>query len=230
MSVNDKKLNILLIDNFDSFTYNLLDEFSSLGHSIKVVRNNIEIDIITKTIEDFDPHLIVISPGPGKPEESGICIDIIKKYYKQIPIFGVCLGHQCLATAFEGKVEKLDEIIHGKQSHINHTAESIFKGLANPLLMGRYHSLGIIELPDCFDVIARHDDIIMAIKHKEYPVWGVQFHPESILSPEGIKIIHNVIEESSSTRKSSMSELFSSFLSNVTPDINKNKKKYSEQL
>ena len=184
---------ILIIDNFDSFTYNLLDEFTRLGHHVRVVRNNLTQEQIDATIRDYKPHLLVFSPGPGTPDDSGITQTVIKNYYDKIPMFGVCLGHQTLAVAFGGKVQRLDEILHGKVSRITHTQTDIFKSLQNPLLVARYHSLGITELPTCFEVLAWKDDLIMAIKHKSYPCWGVQFHPESILSPAGIGLIQTIL-------------------------------------
>ena len=213
MKDNIEKINILIIDNFDSFTYNLLHEFTRFGHNVKVIRNNISIEDFDILFRKFKPKLLVLSPGPGSPTDSGITLEVINRYHKEIAIFGVCLGHQSLAHAFGGKVERLNEIVHGKQSYITHSSKSIFEGLDNPLRVGRYHSLGITRLPDCFDVIAAKDDIIMAIKHKNYPIWGVQFHPESILSPSGIHIIHNILSEISGEKDNNMTSILKDLIS-----------------
>lgn len=188
-------MNILFIDNFDSFTYNLVDEFKKRNCNVLVYRNNVGLKVIDREISRFKPKLIVISPGPGTPQKSGNCIDIIKKYSKKIPIFGVCLGHQCMIEAFNGKVGKAPEIVHGKSSKIKHDSKGIFEGLENPFQAGRYHSLVGISIPYCFEVSARTTklNIVMAIRHKELNLIGVQFHPESILTPTGGKIIDNLI-------------------------------------
>ncbi|MFH2028084.1 MAG: aminodeoxychorismate/anthranilate synthase component II [Nanoarchaeota archaeon] len=189
-------MNVLFIDNFDSFTYNLVDEFQKRDCEVLVFRNNVDMKTLDKEIKKFKPNLIVISPGPGCPKESGNCIDIIKNYYSKIPLFGVCLGHQCMIEAFDGIVSKAPEIIHGKPSKIKHDNEGIFKDLENPFQAGRYHSLIGIDIPYCFEVSARTTikGLVMGIRHKEYPVYGVQFHPESILTPIGGLIIENLIK------------------------------------
>ncbi|MCK5282695.1 MAG: anthranilate phosphoribosyltransferase [Nanoarchaeota archaeon] len=188
-------MNILFIDNFDSFTYNLVDEFEKRNCNVLVYRNNTDIEIIDKVIQKFKPRLIVISPGPSTPERAGISVGLIKKYYKAVPIFGVCLGYQCIIEAFNGVVEKCSETIHGKPSLINHNAEGIFKGLENPFQAGRYHSLIGSKIPDELEISAKTADknLVMAVKHKQYNLVGVQFHPESILTPAGGKIIENII-------------------------------------
>ena len=134
-------MRVLFIDNFDSFTYNLVDEFEKRGCEVLVYRNNIDMTLLDKEINRFKPKLIVISPGPGTPEESGNCIPIIKEFHKKIPIFGVCLGHQCIISAFGGVVSRAPEVLHGKPSRISHDSQGILKGLANPFQAGRYHSL-----------------------------------------------------------------------------------------
>ncbi len=189
-------MNIFLIDNFDSFTYNLVDEFEKRNCNVLVYRNNVDLKVIDAEIKRFKPRLIVISPGPGTPEKAGNCIEIIRKYGKKISIFGVCLGHQCLIEAFCGKVGKAPEIVHGKSSKIKHDSRGIFEGLENPFQAGRYHSLVGVSIPYCFEVSARTTkmNIVMAIRHKELKLIGVQFHPESILTPNGGKIIENLIK------------------------------------
>jgi len=188
-------MNILFIDNFDSFTYNLVDEFEKRGCNVLVYRNNTDLNLIEKELKKFKPKLIVISPGPGTPAKAGNCIAIIKRYSKKIPIFGVCLGHQALIEAFEGEVGRASEIVHGKSSQIKHDEQGIFYSLENPFQAGRYHSLVGVNIPYCFEVSARTTDLdlVMAIKHKELNLIGVQFHPESILTATGGKLIENLI-------------------------------------
>ena len=188
---------VLFIDNFDSFTYNLVDEFEKRDCEVLVYRNNIDMQIINDVIKKFKPKLIVISPGPGSPEQAGNSIEIIKLHHKTIPIFGVCLGHQCIIEAFEGKVSRAIEIVHGKPSKIKHDNEGIFKGIENPFQAGRYHSLAGVDIPYCLEISARttDKDIVMAVRHKEHEVIGVQFHPESILTPVGGILIENLINK-----------------------------------
>ncbi len=188
-------IKVLFIDNFDSFTYNLVEEFEKRNCEILVFRNNIDMKILDKEIKSFKPNLIVISPGPGNPKQAGNCIPIIKQYHEKIPIFGVCLGHQCIIESFGGIVNRAPEIIHGKPSKIKHDNEGIFKDLENPFQAGRYHSLIGVDIPYCFEVAARTNikSLVMAVRHKDFKVFGVQFHPESILTPIGGMIIENVI-------------------------------------
>ncbi len=186
----------LFIDNFDSFTYNLVDEFRKRDCAILVYRNNIDMKIIEEAIKKFKPDLIVISPGPGTPKKAGISKEIIDKYHEKIPIFGVCLGHQCIIEVFGGRIDKAVETIHGKPSKITHDNTGIFKGIENPFQAGRYHSLVGYDIPYCLEISARtvDRDIVMAVRHKEFSVIGVQFHPESILTPAGGLIIENLIK------------------------------------
>jgi len=188
-------MKVLLIDNFDSFTYNLVEEFQKRECSVLVYRNNTGIEIIEKAVKKFRPNLIAVSPGPSSPKYAGNSIDIIKIYHKKIPIFGVCLGHQCIIEAFGGKVDKATETMHGKCSRILHDKKTIFKNLESPFHAGRYHSLAGLEIPPVLEISARTEsDIVMAVRHKKHFVEGVQFHPESILTPCGGKIIENIIE------------------------------------
>lgn len=186
---------ILIIDNYDSFTYNLYQYIGIFNSNIKVVRN----DAITiEEIQDLNPEKIIISPGPKSPKEAGICIDVIKHFYDKKPILGICLGHQCIAEAFGGTVSYAKELFHGKQSEITHNKNSIFKGISSPLKVARYHSLAAVEkdLPKELNIIAKtNDGEIMAIAHKKYNVIGLQFHPESIYTEHGKKIIENFINE-----------------------------------
>jgi anthranilate synthase component II len=185
---------ILVIDNYDSFTYNLVQYLGEMGRRLKVLRN----DKTTLTgIRSLRPEKIVISPGPGFPKDAGISNDAIREFAGKIPILGVCLGHQCIGETFGGKVVKGRRPMHGKTSKIYHDGKGIFKGLKNPFDAIRYHSL-IVErksLPECLEITARtREKEIMGLKHKKYPIWGVQFHPESILTVDGKKILKNFLE------------------------------------
>ncbi len=185
---------ILLIDNYDSFTYNLYQYLCELGADIRVVRND-QADL--EDIAGIAPERIVISPGPGTPDRAGISNDVIRHFGKNTPILGVCLGHQCIGYAYGGKVGRAGEIMHGKTSLVHHDGKSVFKGLPNPLEAIRYHSLAVYreDLPDCLEVTAWTDrGIIMGLRHKNFPVEGVQFHPESIMTREGQDLLRNWLE------------------------------------
>ncbi len=188
-------IKILFIDNFDSFTFNLVDEFEKRGCRVLVYRNNIPLNKINKIIKEFSPELIVISPGPGTPKKAGNSKQIIKAYAAVLPIFGVCLGHQAIVEVFGGKVAKCGETIHGKPSKIYHDGKRIFENVENPFQAGRYHSLTGKGIPEELEVSAKTENgIVMGVRHKKYFIEGVQFHPESILTPEGGKIIDNLIK------------------------------------
>ena len=183
---------ILLIDNYDSFVHNLGRYMALAGWDYKVVRND---KITIQEIEKLQPEAIVLSPGPCTPKEAGICIDVIKQLGPTIPILGVCLGHQCIAEAFGGKTMRSPEPMHGAASDILHNYGPLFSDLPNPLSVGRYHSLVVdIENAPNLTAIAYSDDqndIIMALEHKDFPIYGVQFHPESILTEKGLDLIRN---------------------------------------
>ena len=184
---------ILMIDNYDSFTYNLYQYMSELGVEVKVVRND---KITLDEIEVLSPSKIVISPGPCTPDKAGISTDLISKFGSTIPILGVCLGHQCIGQAYGVIVGGAGEIMHGKTSLVNHTGEGLFKGIPNPFKAIRYHSLMIYKdtLPEELEVTAWTDnDIVMGVKHKSDPVQGIQFHPESIMTEFGKEILSNFI-------------------------------------
>lgn len=184
---------ILLIDNYDSFTYNLYQYIGTFSPDIKVVRND---KITIEEIREMNPDRIVLSPGPKSPAEAGICIEVINEFYQTIPILGVCLGHQCIGAAFGGTVTYAKSILHGKQSVIQHGGVSVFSGIHTPIKIARYHSLAVLEenLPDCLEILAKTDDgEVMAIHHKEYPVVGLQFHPESIYTEHGKRLIENFV-------------------------------------
>ncbi len=195
IDADNRKTKVLMIDNFDSFTYNIVDELLKKNCDVKVLRNNVSLDYFARKFAEFKPQLIVISPGPSSPKEAGICIEIIKEYSTKCTIFGVCLGHQCIIEAFGGIVDKAPCVLHGKPSLILHTDSSIFENIENPLQAGRYHSLAGIKIPSCLEVIGKTEapEIVMAVKHKNLAVYGVQFHPESILTPAGSMIIDNMI-------------------------------------
>ena len=198
---------ILLIDNFDSFTFNLYQYLGELGEQITVLRNN---QLSMDQIRDLNPKAIILSPGPGKPEDAGICIELIQTFYNKIPILGICLGHQAIGAAFGGEIRRAAIIKHGKTSLITHQSDGLFNGLPNPLEVMRYHSL-IIEknsVPDVLECIAFSvdDKEIMALKHRHFPVFGLQFHPESIGTPSGKQILKNFLNEIERMKKNE--ELF----------------------
>ncbi|MFH1591075.1 MAG: aminodeoxychorismate/anthranilate synthase component II [archaeon] len=190
-------LPVLMVDNFDSFTYNLVNEFEQRGCEVHVVRNSITLDELGRLVSEFNPSLIIISPGPSTPSDAGVCIELIKAFASRIPIFGVCLGHQAIIEAFGGKVARADEIVHGKASPIGHDGKTLFTGLPLPLHVGRYHSLCGAVIPECLEVSARaKDGTVMALRHPSCKtlVEGVQFHPESILTTQGGRIIQNLLD------------------------------------
>lgn len=184
---------LLLIDNYDSFTYNLYQYLGELGAQTEVVRND------AVTLEDIDamaPERIIISPGPGNPDDAGISKDVIRRFAGKMPILGVCLGHQCIGEVFGGVVEGAGEILHGKVSQIAHDGRGVFVGLRSPLEATRYHSLAIRpeSVPEVLEVSARSESgVIMGVRHRELAVEGVQFHPESILTPDGHRLLRNFL-------------------------------------
>ncbi len=190
---------LLMIDNYDSFTYNLVQYFGELGAKVKVFRND---EITLEQIEMMKPDLLVISPGPCSPAEAGISVPAIKAFAGRIPLLGVCLGHQSIGAAFGGKVVHAKRLMHGKTSPVIHTDVGVFRGLPNPLTCTRYHSLAVEResLPDCLEVTAwTEDGEIMGMRHKTLAVEGVQFHPESILTDGGHRMLQNFLEQSVAT-------------------------------
>jgi anthranilate synthase/aminodeoxychorismate synthase-like glutamine amidotransferase len=185
---------ILMIDNYDSFTYNLVQYLGQLGEEVAVHRNDaIGLD----EIEAMNPEAIFLSPGPCSPEQAGITVDVVRRFHRRVPLMGVCLGHQAIGHAFGGRVVRAGRIMHGKTSPILNDGKTIFKGLPSPFPAGRYHSL-IVErerLPDCLEVSAQTEEgEIMGLRHRTLPVEGIQFHPESILTPGGKRIIRNFLQ------------------------------------
>jgi para-aminobenzoate synthetase component 2 len=186
---------ILMIDNYDSFTYNLVQYLGQLGEELIVKRND---EITIKEIEELSPEFLMISPGPCSPNEAGISMSAIEYFAGKIPIFGVCLGHQSIAQVFGGDVVRAERLMHGKTSQIFHDGKTIFAGLPQPFTATRYHSLIVKKetLPDCFEISAWTDaDEIMAIRHKTLPIEGVQFHPESIMTSHGLEMLKNFIDQ-----------------------------------
>jgi len=193
-------MKLLMIDNFDSFTYNLVQYLGELGAAVQVYRNNA---LALQDIRTMNPDAIVISPGPGTPDSAGICLSLIREFATGYPILGVCLGHQAIAQAFGGKITHAQELIHGKTSLIFHENENIFEGLSSPFRATRYHSLIVDqnEFPACLHVTARTESgVIMGLAHKEWPVFGVQFHPESFLTECGKELLSNFLKQIGSTK------------------------------
>jgi anthranilate synthase component 2 len=191
-------MKILIMDNFDSFVYNLAQYVGQLGAEPMVYRNN---QVTLREAEQLSPDRIILSPGPGRPDDRkyfGICLDIIKKISPRVPTLGVCLGHQGIAYAFGGSIVPAKKLMHGKTSLIEHQSDGLFKGIENPLRATRYHSLvcGRKSFPKCLEETATSTDDgeIMGLRHREYPIYGVQFHPESILTSEGLKIMRNFLD------------------------------------
>ncbi len=184
---------ILVIDNYDSFTYNLVQYLGELGADVMVVRND---QISLEEIRELNPEKIVVSPGPGEPDDGGVSNNVILEFGQQIPVLGVCLGHQCIGQVYGGKVTRAPRLMHGKTSPVYHGNDGLFNGVPSPFQATRYHSLIVEEpLPDCLQIIAfTSEGEVMGVRHKEYPVVGVQFHPESILTEHGKTILRNFLD------------------------------------
>ncbi|MFC5481187.1 anthranilate synthase component II [Massilia suwonensis] len=185
---------LLMIDNYDSFTYNIVQYFGELGEDVRTVRND---EVTIAQIAAMKPDRICISPGPKAPSDAGVSVDVIKEFGGKLPILGVCLGHQAIGEAFGGTIIRAKQVMHGKTSMIAHTGEGVFKGIPSPFTVIRYHSLAIerASLPSCLEVTAWTDDgEIMGVRHKEFDIQGVQFHPESILSEHGHALFKNFLE------------------------------------
>lgn len=185
---------ILMIDNYDSFTFNIVQYLGQMGEDVQVYRNDkITLDEIRK----LNPQAIFLSPGPCTPREAGMTVDVIREFHASVPLMGICLGHQSIGYAFGGDVVRAERVMHGKVSPVHHDGKTIFAGLPNPFTAGRYHSLLLRPetLPDCLEVSAQTaEGEIMGLRHKEYPVEGIQFHPESVLTPQGKRIIRNFLK------------------------------------
>ncbi len=183
---------VLVIDNYDSFTYNLVQYLGELNQEIQVFRND---QITVEEIKALKPDHILISPGPGDPDDGGVSQDVIRELGGEIPILGVCLGHQCIGNVFGGTVTRAPSLMHGKVSKIHHQGDGLFTGLPNPFTATRYHSLVVEDIPDCLEVTCvTEDEIVMGLRHKELEIVGVQFHPESILTEGGHQMLQNFLE------------------------------------
>jgi len=191
--MEDTNRKVLFIDNFDSFTYNLVDDFCKRKCQAKVYRADTKLEELAQVADEFEPDLLVISPGPGTPDTAGVSLAAVDYFKDKLPILGVCLGHQVIVQHFDGKISHAPVPMHGKPSRVTHNEKGIFAGIENPLQAGRYHSLIALEIPDCLQITAEFEGIVMGVQHKDLPIYGVQFHPESILTPAGGKIIENVL-------------------------------------
>ncbi|MBW7988767.1 MAG: aminodeoxychorismate/anthranilate synthase component II [Planctomycetes bacterium] len=191
--MEDRNRKVLFIDNFDSFTYNLVDDFCKRNCLAKVYRADTALEKLKVLADEFEPDLLVISPGPGTPDSAGVSLQAAGYFKDKLPIFGVCLGHQVIVQYFGGKIGHAPKPMHGKPSRITHNEKDVFAGVENPLQAGRYHSLVAVEVPECLEKTAEFEGIVMGVRHKELPIFGVQFHPESILTPAGGKIIENIL-------------------------------------
>ena len=186
-------LHVFLIDNFDSFTFNLVDDFRKIGANVQVWRNDIDAQRALELAQNLpEPRLVVLSPGPGGPHDAGCCVPLIQQAEGRVPIFGVCLGLQAMVVAYGGRVDIAGDVVHGKSQEIEHDRRTLFAGLPSPLLVGRYHSLAACELPSVLRVSATCGETVMAVEHTEYPMAAVQFHPESLLTPRGGQILKNI--------------------------------------
>jgi len=184
---------ILLIDNVDSFTYNLVDQLRASGHNVVIYRNQIPADVIIDKLSQLEKPVLVLSPGPGTPSEAGCMPELLKRLRGQLPIIGICLGHQAIVETYGGFVGQAGEILHGKASSITHDNEGMFAGMNNPLPVARYHSLVGSQIPDGLTVNARFGDMVMAVRHDEDRVCGFQFHPESILTSQGARLLEQTL-------------------------------------
>lgn len=195
-------LRLVFVDNFDSFTWNLVDEFARRGALVEVWRNTVPAREVLARARQDSSSLIVLSPGPGTPAEAGCCIELARLAAEAlVPLFGVCLGHQAMVEAFGGTVGPAGEVVHGKTSRIRHEGGPLFEGIPSPFPVGRYHSLAATRLPDCLTPIAGTERVVMAVAHRTALQFGVQFHPESILTPDGGRIIDNVIKWAADARE-----------------------------
>ncbi|KMJ43843.1 anthranilate synthase subunit II [Xenorhabdus khoisanae] len=185
--------NILLLDNVDSFTYNLVDQLRTHSHQVIIYRNTVATDIIIAKLHEMESPLLMLSPGPGKPSEAGCMPELVKQVIGKIPVIGICLGHQAIIETYGGKVSAAQEILHGKATSATHDGQAMFSGLPNPLPVARYHSLAAVHVPATLTVSASCGDTVMAVRHDEHKVCGLQFHPESILTTQGAKLLEHTL-------------------------------------
>ncbi len=185
--------NIVFIDNFDSFTYNLVDQFRSLGHKVTIYRNHIAADTIQTAVEALEQPVIVLSPGPGTPSEAGVMPEILQRLKGKVPMIGICLGHQAIVEAYGGTVAGAGEIVHGKVSMMEHQQHALYQGLPSPLAIARYHSLVATHVSEQLTVTAEVDGLVMSVVHEQDKICGFQFHPESIMTTQGATLLENAI-------------------------------------
>ena len=192
---------VLVVDNHDSFTFNLVDAFACLGATVDVLTSDVGAADVLQLADERQSTIIVLSPGPGAPEQAGCSIEVVRAALGRIPLFGVCLGHQVLVTAVGGEVGPAGVVVHGRASRIRHNGHALFQGIPRDLDAGRYHSLAALRMPPALDVIAWRDSMVMAVAHRSAPAWGVQFHAESILTVHGPGILANVLQLSAAARR-----------------------------
>jgi len=190
---------IVFVDNFDSFTFNLVDEFARRGCEVEVWRNTASATHILGRAESASSSMIMLSPGPGRPADAGCCPQLVRLAAGRVPVFGVCLGHQVLLEAFGGVIEQAQTMVHGRASHVTHRGDPLFEGIPSPFAVGRYHSLASHSPTPAMQSLAWADSIVMATRHRRYPLFGVQFHPESVLTPQGGRLIDNVLREAAAS-------------------------------
>lgn len=193
-SSNSRSADIVFIDNFDSFTYNLVDQFRTLGHKVTIYRNQISTDAIERAVSELDNPVVLLSPGPGAPSEAGNMPELIQRLKGKVPMIGICLGHQAIVEAYGGTVAGAGEIIHGKVSMMEHDNHATYQGLPSPLAIARYHSLVATSVPDSLTITAEVDDLVMSVVQEQDKVCGFQFHPESIMTTYGATLLANAIE------------------------------------
>ncbi|EKO3921185.1 aminodeoxychorismate/anthranilate synthase component II [bacterium 19MO03SA05] len=186
--------NILFVDNFDSFTYNLVDQFRTLGHQVTIYRNHITAQTIEHAITQLDNPLLVLSPGPGAPSAAGCMPELLQRLKGKVPIIGICLGHQAIVEAYGGTVAGAEDIVHGKVSMMEHQHHAIYAQLPSPMAIARYHSLVATQVPDCLTITAKVDGLVMSVVHEQDKICGFQFHPESIMTTYGATLLANAID------------------------------------
>lgn len=186
--------NLVFVDNFDSFTYNLVDQFRSLGHNVVIYRNNISASAIKEALANLNQPVIILSPGPGAPSQAGCMPELIQQVKGHVPIIGICLGHQAIVEAYGGRVEGAGDIVHGKVSMMKHENHVVYQGLPSPLAIARYHSLVATKVPDSLEITAKVDGLVMSVANERDKVCGYQFHPESIMTTYGATLLANTIE------------------------------------
>lgn len=184
--------NIVFLDNFDSFSYNLVEQFRALGHDVIVYRNTLDVSSIEQSIHQLEQPILVLSPGPGRPLEAGCLLELIHCLKGQLPIIGICLGHQAIVEAYGGAITHAGDIVHGKISLIEHNEHPIFNEISSPMPVARYHSLIASAVPECFTITSQVDGLVMSVVHEKHKICGLQFHPESIMTPQGAKLLSNI--------------------------------------